>query len=270
MNQSRWGGTLSIVKAERTNLMSNGDGQSTNSGKSSKGAKKGVSGRSYKTAAGLTKRPKKMRGRKLSSQRWLTRQLNDPYVSQTQERGLRSRAAIKLEQMDDKHNFLKPHMKIVDLGCAPGGWLQVIVKRCRIEAGIGAVVGIDLLQTDPIIGAKILQGDIHDPEILNEIKSLLNGRADVVLSDMAAATTGHRSTDHLRTMGLLEIAIDFADEVLSEGGVFLAKAFRGGADKTLLELLNERFEKVKHLKPAASRVESVETYLLATGYHKSE
>ena len=247
--------------------MTNGDGHSENAGKTTK---KGPSGRSYKSKAGLTKKPKKMRGRKLSSQRWLTRQLNDPFVSQTHKRGLRSRAAIKLEQMDDKHKFLRPHMRVVDLGCAPGGWLQIITKRCRIDAGIGSLVGIDLLETEAVTGAQILQGDIHDPLILEKIKSHLTGKADIVLSDMAAATTGHRPTDHLRTMGLLEIAIDFADEVLADGGIFLAKAFRGGADKSFFGLLNERFEKVKHLKPAASRVESVETYLLATGYFKAE
>ncbi len=252
---------------KKASFMSNGEGHSGNSGGT---PKKGPSGRSYKTKAGLTKKPKKMRGRKLSSQRWLTRQLNDPFVSQTHDRGLRSRAAIKLEQMDDKHHFLKPHMKIVDLGCAPGGWLQIISKRCRLDAGIGCLVGIDLLETEAVAGSYILQGDIHDPLMLEEIKSHLEGKADIVLSDMAAATTGHRPTDHLRTMGLLEIAIDFADEVLADGGVFLAKAFRGGADKSLLGLLNERFEKVKHLKPAASRVESVETYLLATGYLRVE
>ena len=247
--------------------MKNGDGHSGNAGKTNK---KGPSGRSYKSKAGLTKKPKKMRGRKLSSQRWLTRQLNDPFVSQTHERGLRSRAAIKLEQMDDKHNFLKPHMRVIDLGCAPGGWMQIITKRCRTDAGIGCLVGIDLIETEPLNGAQILQGDINDPAMLEEIKFLLKGKADIVLSDMAATTTGHRPTDHLRTMGLLEVAIDFADGALAEGGVFLAKAFRGGADKSLLGLLRERFEKVKHLKPAASRAESVETYLLATGYQRSE
>ena len=232
--------------------------------------KKGPSGRSYKSQAGLTKKPKKMRGRKLSSQRWLTRQLNDPFVSQTHERGFRSRAAIKLEQMDDKYNFLKPHMRVVDLGCAPGGWLQIISKRCRLDAGIGCLVGIDLLETEPLKGAHILQGDINDPAMSEEIKSFLKGKADIILSDMAADTTGHRPTDHLRTSGLLEIALDFVDGALGEGGVFLAKAFKGGADKLLLELLHKRFEKVKHLKPAASRVESVETYLLATGYLRKE
>ena len=246
--------------------MSNGDGNSSFSEKTKQVTKKGLSGRSYKTKAGLTKKPKKMRGRKLSSQRWLTRQLNDPFVSQTHERGLRSRAAIKLEQMDDKHKFLRPHMNVVDLGCAPGGWLQVVAKRCRMGSGIGRLVGIDLLDTEPVNGAYILKGDIFDENMIMEIKSYLNGYADIVLSDMAAATTGHRPTDHLRTMSLLEAALDFADDVLSDSGIFLAKAFRGGADKSLLTLLNNKFEKVKHLKPPASRVESVETYLFAKGY----
>ena len=239
-------------------------------GKTSKVAKKGPSGRSYKTKEGLTKKPKKMRGRKLSSQRWLTRQLNDPFVFQTHERGLRSRAAIKLEQMDDRYKLFRPHMNIVDLGCAPGGWLQIAAKRCKIEAGKGRLVGIDLLETEAVAGAHILRGDIYDHSMLKEIKSYLRGNADIVLSDMAAATTGHRPTDHLRTMSLLEVALEFADEVLSEGGIFLGKSFRGGADETLLALLKKRFKKVKHLKPSASRVESVETYLLAFGFLSSK
>ncbi len=250
--------------------MSNSIGNTGTPGKISKKPRKGHSGRSYKTAAGLTKKPKKMRGRKLSSQRWLTRQLNDPFVSQSQERGLRSRSAIKLEQMDDKHKFLRPHMNVVDLGCAPGGWLQIAAKRCKIDAGVGKLIGIDLLETEAVPGAHILRGDIYDQSMLRDIKSYLQGSdADIVLSDMAAATTGHRPTDHLRTMGLLEVALDFAGEVLTEGGIFLGKSFRGGADESLLALLKNRFKKVKHLKPPASRVESVETYLLAVDFNKT-
>ena len=230
------------------------------------GAKKGSSGRSYKSKTGLTRQPRKMRGLKPSSQRWLTRQLNDPFVAETQSRGLRSRAAIKLEQMDDKHQFLKPHMRVIDLGCAPGGWLQVVSKRCRLDASLGALVGIDLLETEPLGGATIILGDITDPEMLTAVHSAIGGRADAVLSDMAASTTGHRSTDHLRTMALLELAIDFTTEVLEPGGIFLAKAFRGGADNDIMQLLNKQFDKVRYLKPAASRAESVETYLLATGF----
>ena len=179
---------------------------------------------------------------------------------------MRSRAAIKLEQIDDRHPFLKPHMKVVDLGCAPGGWLQVVAERCRLASGQGHVVGIDLLETEPVTHAEIMVGDITDNEMLEAVKHAVGGHADAVISDMAAATTGHRPTDHLRTMGLLEIALDFAEEILVPGGVFLAKAFRGGTDKELLDALNRRFEKVRHVKPEASRSESVETYLLATGF----
>ena len=241
-------------------------GLKSSGGSSGKWSKKGSSGRSYKSKTGLTRKPRKMRGLKPSSQRWLTRQLNDPFVAEAQSRGFRSRAAIKLEQMDDKNQFLKPHMRVVDLGCAPGGWLQVIAKRCRIDAGHGALVGIDLLETDPLAGAEILVGNITEAATLKAVNQAIGGRADAVLSDMAAATTGHRSTDHLRTMALLELALDFATEVLEPGGIFLAKAFRGGADNDIMHLLNEHFDKVRYLKPAASRTESVETYLLAIGF----
>ena len=196
------------------------------------GKPKGSSGRSYRGHTGLTQTPRNMRSRKASSNRWIERQLNDPYVQETHRRGLRSRAAIKFEQMDDKFSFLKPHMRVVDLGCAPGGWLQIASERIRLNQGKGALVGI----------------------------------ADLVMSDMAAATTGHRNTDHLRTMGLLEIALDFAIEVLTLDGAFLAKAFRGGAEKELMDNLHAHFEKVRHIKPPASRAESVETYILATGF----
>jgi len=232
--------------------------------------KKGPSGRSYRSKAGLTRQPKKMRGRKPSSQRWLTRQLNDPFVAEAKQKGYRSRAAIKLEQMDSKHTFLKPHMRVVDLGCAPGGWLQYVARQCRMEAGKGCLVGIDLLETDPVPGADILVGDITEAGILEQVAMRVGGKADAVLSDMAAATTGHRQTDHLRTMALLEIALDFAEHILETGGLFLAKAFRGGADANFMRLLNHRFDKVRYLKPEASRAESVETYLLATGFHPPE
>ena len=232
--------------------------------------KKGSSGRSYRSKAGLTRQPKKMRGRKPSSQRWLTRQLNDPFVAEAKKKGFRSRAAIKLEQMDGKHKFLKPHMRVVDLGCAPGGWLQYVARECRLDAGKGCLVGIDLLETDPVSGADIMVGDINEEGVLEEVTTRIGGKADAVLSDMAAATTGHRQTDHLRTMALLELALDFACQILQPGGLFLAKAFRGGADANFMKLLNERFEKVRYLKPDASRAESVETYLLATGFQPPE
>lgn len=230
------------------------------------GKPKGSSGRSYRGHTGLTQTPRNMRSRKASSNRWIERQLNDPYVQETHRRGLRSRAAIKFEQMDDKFSFLKPHMRVVDLGCAPGGWLQIASERIRLNQGKGALVGIDLLETDPIGGAHILVGDITEPEMVDAVFRAIDGRADLVMSDMAAATTGHRNTDHLRTMGLLEIALDFAIEVLTLDGAFLAKAFRGGAEKELMDNLHAHFEKVRHIKPPASRAESVETYILATGF----
>lgn len=230
------------------------------------GKPKGSSGRSYRGHAGLTQTPRNMRSRKASSNRWIERQLNDPYVQETHRRGLRSRAAIKFEQMDDKFPFLKPHMRVVDLGCAPGGWLQIASERIKLNQGKGALVGIDLLETDPIGGAQILVGDITDPDMVEAVFNAIEGRADLVMSDMAAATTGHRNTDHLRTMGLLEIALDFAIEVLTLNGTFLAKAFRGGAEKELMDNLHSHFEKVRHIKPPASRAESVETYILATGF----
>ena len=237
----------------------------TSRGKSGAG-EKGSSGRSYRGHAGLTQTPRNMRRRKASSNRWIERQLNDPYVQETHKRGLRSRAAIKLEQIEDRYPFLQPHMRVVDLGCAPGGWLQVVSERIKLNKGHGALVGIDLLETDPIGGAQILVGDITEPEMLDSVFTAIDGKADAVLSDMAAATTGHRPTDHLRTMALLEIALDFAVQILTPGGTFLAKAFRGGAEKPLMDLLHKHFEKVRHIKPPASRQESVETYLLATGF----
>ncbi len=228
--------------------------------------KKGSSGRSYRSNAGLTRQPNKMRGRKPSSQRWLTRQLNDPFVAEAKKKGYRSRAAIKLEQMDAKHKFLKPHMRVVDLGCSPGGWLQYVVRECRLEAGKGSLVGIDLLETDPVPGADIMVGDINEERVLEKVAARMGGKVDAVLSDMAAATTGHRQTDHLRTMALLEVALDFAVQILQPGGLFLAKAFRGGADANFMKLVNLHFDKVRYLKPDASRAESVETYLLATEF----
>ena len=227
---------------------------------------RGSSGRSYRGHAGLTQTPRNMRKRKASSNRWIERQLNDPYVQETHKRGLRSRAAIKFEQIEDRYPFLAPHMRVVDLGCAPGGWLQVVSERIKLNKGHGALVGIDLLETDPIGGAQILVGDITEPEMLDAVFQAIDGKADAVLSDMAAATTGHRPTDHLRTMALLELALDFAIDILTPGGTFLAKAFRGGAEKPLMDLLHNHFDKVRHIKPPASRQESVETYLLATGF----
>ena len=198
-------------------------------GKGGGAASRGPSGRSYRSDTGLTRQPKKMRGRKPSSQRWLTRQLNDPFVAEAKSRGFRSRAALKLEQIDDRYELLKPGMAIVDLGCAPGGWLQIVADRCRLGSSGAILVGIDLLETDVLDGVEIFVGDMTDPAMLDKVRGAVGGRAHGVMSDMAAATTGHRPTDHLRTTALLEAALDFAIEVLVEDGFFLAKCFRGGA-----------------------------------------
>ena len=229
--------------------------------------KKGPSGRSYRNATGLTRQPKKMRGRKVSSQRWLTRQLNDPFVAEAKSRGFRSRAALKLEQMDDRYKLFKPGMAIVDLGCAPGGWLQVVSMRTRLDSGTARLVGIDLLETEGVVGADIFTGDMTDQAILAKVEAGIVGAADGVLSDMAADTTGHRPTDHLRTTALLEAALDFALGILNEDGFFLAKCFRGGAEKSVLDVMQRNFSTVRHVKPAASRAESVESYVLASGFH---
>ena len=229
--------------------------------------KKGPSGRSYRSAAGLTRQPKKMRGRKVSSQRWLTRQLNDPFVAEAKSRGFRSRAALKLEQIDDRYKLLKPGIAVVDLGCAPGGWMQVVSMRTKLGQGPARLVGIDLLETERVVGADIFTGDINDPQMLTVTKTAIGGTADGVLSDMAADTTGHRPTDHLRTTALLEAALDFALSILNYDGFFLAKCFRGGAEKTVLDVMQQNFARVRHVKPAASRLDSVESYVLATGFY---
>ncbi len=236
----------------------------SNNGKS---GKKGPSGRSYRNDTGLTRQPKKMRGRKVSSQRWLTRQLNDPFVAEAKARGFRSRAALKLEQIDDRYQLLAPGMSIVDLGCAPGGWLQVASIRTKLGSGPARLVGIDLLPTEGVVGATLFEGDMTDPDMLEQVRNASGGAADAVLSDMAADTTGHRATDHLRTTALLEAALDFALDVLTPDGFFLAKCFRGGAEKSVLDVMRRNFKTVRHVKPAASRAESVESYVLATGFH---
>jgi len=228
--------------------------------------KKGSSGRSYRGSAGMTKTPKKSRGRTESSRRWIQRQLNDPFVAEAKSRGFRSRAALKLEQMDQKHTLLKPHDKVLDLGCAPGGWLQYASQRIGLTEGHGVLVGIDLLECDPVPGAVIFKGDINDDAMMKALLHAMDGKADVVLSDMAADTTGHRATDHLRTTALLDIALDTAIRILSPGGVFLAKCFRGGAEKSALDIMRRDFATVRHVKPAASRQESVESYVLAMGF----
>ena len=201
-----------------------------------------------------------------SSKRWISRQLNDPYVSEAQKRGYRSRSAFKLLQINEKFNLFKSGMVIIDLGCAPGGWLQVITDIINKNKK-GQLIGIDLLDTDILPNVEILKGDINDENILSQINKILNGKkVNGVVSDMAADTTGHRPTDHLRTTILLESAIDIAKDFLDEDGFFLGKCFKGGAEASVLETLNKSFKVVKHVKPDASRKESVESYVLAMQY----
>jgi 23S rRNA (uridine2552-2'-O)-methyltransferase len=205
-------------------------------------------------------------GRTQASRRWLERQLNDPYVARAKREGLRSRAAYKLAEIDDKHRFLKAGGKVVDLGAAPGGWAQVAAKRVRAGEGGGHVVAIDLLDIDPVPGVDFVQLDFMAEDAPDRLKAMLGGPADVVLSDMAANATGHRRTDHLKIMGLTEAAAEFAREVLKPGGVFLAKVLQGGTEGQLLASLKRDFASVKHVKPAASRSDSAELYVLATGF----
>jgi len=218
----------------------------------------------------LTVRVKTARGRKSSSTRWLQRQLNDPYVVEAKKAGYRSRAAWKLTQLDDRFRFLLPGRQVVDLGAAPGGWTQVAVERVRPAGASGALIGrviaADLIEIEPVEGAEHLTLDMTDPEAADRLRGLAGRAVDVVLSDMAAPTIGHRSTDHLRTIVLCEAAAEFAFDVLSPGGVFVTKVFQGGADGDLLKNLKRRFTQLKHVKPAASRDTSPETYLVATGF----
>jgi 23S rRNA (uridine2552-2'-O)-methyltransferase len=205
--------------------------------------------------------------RKHSSKLWLERQLNDPYVAQAKRDGYRSRAAYKLLEIDDKYRLLKPGMTVVDLGAAPGGWSQIAAKRVGSADGKGKVVAIDILEMPEIAGVTFAQLDFHAADAPDRLRAMLGGgRADLVLSDMAANTTGHRKTDQLRIVGLVEIAVAFATEVLNPGGAFLAKVFQSGADTELLAQLKRDFAAVKHVKPAASRSDSSERYVLATGF----
>jgi 23S rRNA (uridine2552-2'-O)-methyltransferase len=215
----------------------------------------------------LKVRLKKTRGRTQSSKLWLERQLNDPYVAAAKREGYRSRAAFKLEEIAERYGFLKPGGVVVDLGAAPGGWSQVAARRVKAEDGRGTVVALDILPFDPIPGAITFQQDFSEPEAETRLLEALGGRkADAVLSDMAAPTTGHRQTDHLRIMGLAEEALDFALKVMAPGGAFLAKVFQGGSEKALLVVLKRDFATVRHIKPKASRAESPELYVLATGF----
>ena len=214
----------------------------------------------------LKVRVKTARKRSPASARWLERQLNDPYVAQARREGFRSRAAFKLIEIDDKHKLFKPGQLIVDLGAAPGGWSQVAAARVGARESRGRVVAIDLLDMDPIEGVEFRRMDFHDPEAPAALREWLGGRADGVLSDMAANATGHRKTDQLRIIGLVELAADFASEVLAPGGFFLAKVLQGGAEAKVLARLKREFASVRHVKPKASRADSAELYLLATGF----
>lgn len=217
-------------------------------------------GRSLKTKVKTSKR------RSASSTQWLERQLNDPYVAMAQREGYRSRAAFKLLEIDERHHLLKPGQKIVDLGAAPGGWSQIAARKVGSLEGRGKVVGIDLLDIEPLPGVDFEVMDFLDPEAPERLKAMLGGEADGVLSDMAANTTGHKKTDHLRIMHLAELAAEFAREVLAPGGFFLAKVFQGGTENELLATLKRDFATVRHVKPKASRADSAELYVLATGF----
>ncbi|MCA0873326.1 RlmE family RNA methyltransferase [Seohaeicola saemankumensis] len=229
---------------------------------------KNTSGRGQRD---LKVKVKTARGRKLSSTRWLQRQLNDPYVKRAQADGYRGRAAYKILELDDKYRFLVPGARVVDLGCAPGGWLQVAIKRINALGekqgkAQGRIIGVDLQEVEPVPGAEIHQLDFMSDGADDLVKGWLGGKADVVMSDMAAASSGHKQTDHLRIISLCEAAAYFAFDVLEEGGTFVAKVLAGGAEGDLQKILKQKFSKVANVKPPASRSDSSEKFVVATGY----
>lgn len=217
-------------------------------------------GRSLKT------RVKTARKRSLSSTLWLERQLNDPYVARAKREGYRSRAAYKLLEMDERFHLFKPGGRIIDLGAAPGGWSQIAADRVKSKEGRGKVVGVDLLDMEPIPGVSFAVKDFNDDDAPALIKEMLGGQADGVMSDMAANATGHKQTDHLRIVALAELAFEFAFDVLAPGGFFVAKVLQGGTEDQVLARLKKEFASVRHVKPAASRADSAELYVLATGF----
>src|SRR4030095_5437863 len=228
---------------------------------------KGQGGAGQGGSRKLAVRVRTAKGRKLASTRWLTRQLNDPYVEEAKRRGYRSRAAFKLAEIDDKHHLLRPGMSVVDLGAAPGGWRQIVAKRLKCRAGKGRVVAVVVVAMEPIAGVVELTLDLTDPDAPDRIRAALGSvKADAVLSDMHAPATGHKATDHLRIICLVEAALDLAQDILAPGGVFLCKVLQGGASRELVARLNRSFAKVRHVKPKASRAESAEMYMLATGF----
>jgi 23S rRNA (uridine2552-2'-O)-methyltransferase len=228
---------------------------------------KGSGGKGSGGSRKLAVRVRTAKGRKIASTRWLQRQLNDPYVEEAKRRGYRSRSAFKLAEIDDKYHLLKPGMIVVDLGAAPGGWSQIAAQRVQRMAGKGRVVALDIAEMEPISGVTQLTLDMTDADTPGLIREALEGKkADLVLSDMHAPAMGHKSTDHLRIMSLVEAAIDLAEEILAPGSDFLAKVLQGGAGKEQVARLNRSFAKVRHVKPKASRADSAEMYVLATGF----
>jgi len=222
-------------------------------------------------ARDLRVKVKTARGRKLSSTRWLERQLNDPYVQRAKREGYRGRAAFKIMELDDKFRFLVPGARVVDLGCAPGGWCQVAVPRIntlgeKSGKAIGRIIGVDLQEVEAIAGAELHHLDFMEDDADEKVKGWLGGKADVVMSDMAAASSGHKQTDHLRIIALCEAAAYFAFDVLEEGGTFVAKVLAGGAEGDLQKILKQRFAKVANVKPGASRADSSEKFVVASGF----
>ncbi|MBI6630478.1 RlmE family RNA methyltransferase [Pontibaca salina] len=229
---------------------------------------KNTSGRGQRD---LRVKVKSARGRKVSSTRWLERQLNDPYVKRARAEGYRGRAAFKILDLDDRFRFLVPGARVVDLGCAPGGWLQVAVPRVNAlgekpNKAVGRIIGIDLQEVEPVPGAEVHQLDFLDEGADDQVRAWLDGKADVVMSDMAAASSGHKQTDHLRIMALCEAAAYFAFDVLEENGTFVAKVLAGGAESELQKLLKQKFTRVVNVKPPSSRADSSEKFVVATGY----
>ncbi|HEV2163022.1 MAG TPA: RlmE family RNA methyltransferase [Stellaceae bacterium] len=232
------------------------------------GSRTGAGAKGGGSPRGAEVRVKTAGRRKASSTQWLQRQLNDPYVREAKRLGYRSRAAFKLAEIDDRFHLLKPGLRVVDLGAAPGGWTQIAVQRVGSERGKGFVLGVDILDMPPIAGATLLHADFTAAETPERIKAVLGGPADIVLSDMAAPATGHGQTDHIKIVALAEAAYDFATETLAPGGSFVCKVYQGGAEGELLQRLKRDFADIRHAKPPASRSESAEVYLVAQGFHR--
>ena len=246
--------------------------KTSGAGGSDSGSGKNNSGRGQRD---LRVRVKTARGRKLSSTLWLERQLNDPYVQRAKAEGYRGRAAFKISEIDDKFRFLVPGARVVDLGCAPGGWCQIAARRvnalCEKQGkNVGSILGVDLQEVEPIAGCELHVLDFLEDDADQKVKNWLGGQADVVMSDMAASASGHKQTDHIRIMALCEAAAYFAFDVLSPGGTFVAKVLAGGEEADLQKVLKQNFTKVQHFKPGASRADSSEKFVVATGFRGLE